>query len=271
MTGTFNLETLLRTDMSHPIPPSIVEEVLANPPFVQVPGANNIRDLGLVPNSPITPGCIYRSAAIHTASPCSLSALSIKMILDLCTEREVTLNPTPPISGVRNVWIAGTQPPSPINMSDFVEDGGRKAWVAAYMEILGTYAPAFRAALQYLLTSPYPSPMLFHCTAGKDRTGVLAALLLSLAGADKQVVAYDYALTRVGIEPSREMLLQMLKLWNTEWSDETLGMQEFIQVKGEYIIGFLEGVKERYGCAEEYVKGVLGFSGEDAEKIKMVY
>lgn len=42
--------------------------------------------------------------------------------------------------------------------------------------------------------------------AGKDRTGVLAFLLLSLAGADPTVVDHDYALTRVGIEPARDLL-----------------------------------------------------------------
>lgn len=46
--------------------------------------------------------------------------------------------------------------------------------------------------------------------AGKDRTGVLAALLLSLAGADSSVVDHDYTLTRIGAEPAREMLTKKL-------------------------------------------------------------
>ena len=112
--------------------------------------------------------------------------------------------------------------------------------------------------------------MLFHCTAGEDRTGVLAALLLALAGAEKEVIAYDYALTRVGIEPEREMLLQMLKLWNAEWSDETPGMQEFIQVKGEFVLGFLEGLEEKHGSVEGYIESVLGFGREDVVNIREV-
>lgn len=46
--------------------------------------------------------------------------------------------------------------------------------------------------------------------AGKDRTGVLAALLLKLAGVDDDTVAEDYALTRVGREPARETVMARL-------------------------------------------------------------
>jgi hypothetical protein len=45
---------------------------------------------------------------------------------------------------------------------------------------------------------------------------VLSVLILSLAGAPRSLIAYDYALTRIGAEPSREMLLQTLKLWNKD-------------------------------------------------------
>jgi hypothetical protein len=47
-------------------------------------------------------------------------------------------------------------------------------------------------------------------TAGKDRTGVLAALLLSLAGADTSTIDRDYAYTRIGIEPARDFLTAKL-------------------------------------------------------------
>lgn len=49
-------------------------------------------------------------------------------------------------------------------------------------------------------------------TGGKDRTDVLATLILRLAGASYQAIVDDYALTRIGVEPAREMMGAMLKL-----------------------------------------------------------
>lgn len=52
--------------------------------------------------------------------------------------------------------------------------------------------------------------MLIHCTAGKDRTGVICALVLSLCGVDDETVASEYALTDAGLASSREKILQHL-------------------------------------------------------------
>jgi protein tyrosine/serine phosphatase len=106
--------------------------------------------------------------------------------------------------------------------------------------------------------------------AGKDRTGVLSAILLALAGIPRDDIAFDYALTRVGIEPARELLVQMLKMWNQEWTAETPGMAEFSSVRGEFILGTLDVMEATYGGVEGYVKG-LGFEDEDLVKIRRVF
>jgi len=63
-----------------------------------------------------------------------------------------------------------------------------------YVELLELGAPAFRAAVEALVEQE-GTPALFHCSAGKDRTGVLAALLLDLAGVPHEAIVADYALT----------------------------------------------------------------------------
>lgn len=47
-------------------------------------------------------------------------------------------------------------------------------------------------------------------SAGKDRTGILAAIILDLAGADAETIDHDYNLTRIGVEPAREFLLKQM-------------------------------------------------------------
>ncbi|KAK4631257.1 hypothetical protein CLAFUW4_02472 [Fulvia fulva] len=76
-----------------------------------------------------------------------------------------------------------------------------------YALMVKTHQPIFKAVFQHMLDRP-GEPFLFHCTVGKDRTGVLAALIQSLAGTSVSDIQRDYALTRVGIEPVKGLLKQ---------------------------------------------------------------
>jgi protein tyrosine/serine phosphatase len=58
--------------------------------------------------------------------------------------------------------------------------------------------PSYRTILLHLANEP-EKPLIVHCTAGKDRTGVICALVLSLCGVDDEVVAHEYSLTEVGL------------------------------------------------------------------------
>jgi protein tyrosine/serine phosphatase len=73
-----------------------------------------------------------------------------------------------------------------------------QGFTRAYFEILKNAPPSYRTILLHLANEP-EKPLIVHCTAGKDRTGVICALVLSLCGVDDEVVAYEYALTEVGL------------------------------------------------------------------------
>jgi hypothetical protein len=70
--------------------------------------------------------------------------------------------------------------------------------VQAYTDILNNAPPSYKKILLHL-ANEHQKPLIVHCTAGKDRTGVICALILSLCGVDDEVVAHEYSLTEVGL------------------------------------------------------------------------
>lgn len=105
---------------------------------------------------------------------------------------------------------------------------------------------------------------------GKDRTGILAALILRLAGSSNDAITNDYVLTRIGVEPARGALASSLNLNPAEGLDagpEKVGMLELCSIRASSMAGFLEAIEELHGGVDGYVRTSLGFSDEDVQKI----
>lgn len=91
-----------------------------------------------------------------------------------------------------------------------------QGFVKAYSRILAlganpdhAYKP-FPTILDHLSSVRPPAPILIHCTAGKDRTGVICALILSLCGVSDEAVAHEYSLTDIGLQPRRDEIVDQL-------------------------------------------------------------
>lgn len=67
----------------------------------------------------------------------------------------------------------------------------------------------FQAMMIFVDEKNYP--VHIHCTQGKDRTGLVSCLLLSIAGVPREIIVRDYAQTQKGLAPIREKMLQELK------------------------------------------------------------
>ncbi len=101
-----------------------------------------------------------------------------------------------------------------------------------------------------ILANPQYYPLLFHCGAGKDRTGVLASILLSLAGvADKDIIA-DYVLTELDGEAFRRRLYS-----DPDITEEEKKLLSFTWwARPEYMQTFLDGLRKEYGGTTGYLK-----------------
>lgn len=266
----YSLSELVNTDIRALIPTPIVEQVLCKEPFTAVPGVINIRDLGVYASPFIGRGVAYRCGALGQVTDEGKTILTkdlgIKLILNLRSGTETSKDPEPDIESVKSLWLPCTQQPLPVDLNGFAGDDGKKGYLKMYGDVLDIYKPSFRAVLEHLRDDR--GPVLFHCSAGKDRTGILAALLMGLAGCSHDTIAQDYALSRIGIEPHRETLLKIWLQWKKDWDMDTPGMVEFFAIKGSIMKTVMEMVDEKYGGMRGYVKHELGFSNEEIEKIK---
>ena len=120
-----------------------------------------------------------------------------------------------------------------------------------YREILRDAGPQIIAALE-VLAAPDALPAVFHCTAGKDRTGVLAALVLSLLGVDEGTVVADYALSGAAMLRLRAKLI----LKYPEGRETLENIDEVFSADPGQMELLLDHLKDEYGSAEAYLAGV---------------
>jgi len=172
------------------------------PRHLDWPACLNARDLGGYPTSD---GCFIRwRALVRSDNLCRLTpegqaalmAYGVQTIIDLRSTYELVIDPSPFASPL-------PQPVEYLNLP-FIDEKDR-ALSAAIDAAASTY-DAYRlmlrgcrsqiAAVVRRVAFAKPGTVLFHCHAGQDRTGLIAALQLSLAGVSAEIVAADYANTR---------------------------------------------------------------------------
>jgi rhodanese-related sulfurtransferase len=176
--------------------------------LIPLDGAFNFRDLGGYPGAGGTVtrwGTLFRSDTLHELSPpdvALLRSMGLATIIDLRTPRELEqtgrgpLAPEPiayrHLSVIRDGGGGGAdgEAVAAPDVDDLTE---RYLW---YLEVGG---PALAEALT-ILGEPDAYPLVFHCAAGKDRTGVLAALVLDLCGVAPEVIVADYLITAERME-----------------------------------------------------------------------
>lgn len=149
----------------------------------------NSRDLGGVPTPNGFVAChrLYRGSQLNTLNEdgCSeFAALGIRSVIDLRTVSEAGVSPTPSCVDAVAKRVAAPMPtPYGVTPAAYITDLEQPTSLRAVFEILG---------------DPAAYPVYFHCIYGRDRTGVLAALLLRLLGVPREVVMAEYLRSNEG-------------------------------------------------------------------------
>ncbi|GKZ84920.1 hypothetical protein AnigIFM56816_010480 [Aspergillus niger] len=290
------LSTIARTPIDEAIAPELLTSALLKTPFVNVPGTFNIRDVGAFAPLHVKPKLIFRSGVLDLTNESSRlrirSELGICKVFDFRRADEVK-EPPFQVDGIELFscpYKDGSEAPSPPVISNFVPTNGKAfshGYRSMYEDILEGYTTGFRKVFNALRTASPGEAVLFHCTAGKDRTGVMAALILDLMGVSAQLIGEEYALTRVGLEPVREKILPAaIKSFggtgatgNNGAIEEvghnaipldlaSPGLRALLSASAAVMVDFVQHLRDKYGGAEGYLKQQLGFLDHEVREIK---
>jgi protein-tyrosine phosphatase len=173
-----------------------------------------------------------------------LGSLGLRTVLDLRTGEEAQIAPSP----VDEVALAGalTMHVSLIG-EDF--DALPADLPGIYDFIVDARGAAIAAAIRSL-ARPGALPALVHCTAGKDRTGIVVALVLAVAGVPDEYVAADYALSSLYLDPRHTSTIGRVQ--------ESTGLGErltaaLLASPPELIIRVIERARQRAGSVADYL------------------
>ena len=122
---------------------------------------------------------------------------------------------------------------------------------AQYLEMVRDAGGQILAALE-VLAAPDALPAVFHCTAGKDRTGVLSAIVLSLLGVDEPTVVADYALSGAAMQRLRAKLIEKYP----EGRETIENIDEVFSAEPAQMELLLDHVRDRYGSVRAYIEGL---------------
>ncbi|KAK0513322.1 hypothetical protein JMJ35_004308 [Cladonia borealis] len=246
---------------------------LPAPPFITVPAIHNFRALHL-PQS--THPILYRSAALSTLTPTGISTLQslhITKIYDLRSHTEAQKHATPAIGGIRLIHtpVFSEQDYSPeavaIRYKNYTSEAGIEGFVAAYTSILESGVRTFTEIFTFLRDAGPGEKCLVHCSAGKDRTGVLCALVLMLAGCGDEEVADEYALSEVGLKELKPVMVERLMAVEGLDADRE-GVERMVGSRRENMLATVGMIEEKFGGVEGYLRGRCGFGEGDLDKIR---
>jgi protein-tyrosine phosphatase len=251
-----------------------------SPDWVELQGSVNARDIGGLPTGDgraVRPGVLIRSANLQHLTEGDVRHLvgerGVRRVVDLRTDVEVDGTGPGPLHDVPDVTIHHLSLyPDLLDQAESVSEAvvalpwhgefatARGPVVSAYLRYLERRPDSLVAALR-AIAEPDGATVV-HCAAGKDRTGVVVALALSVAGVPRDVIAADYAVTESQIAAIVSHLARS-DMYNREVSQP----EKIPPASADIMISVLDAVDEEHGSVEGWL-AAHGWTDADTARLR---
>jgi len=225
------------------------------PPVVGLTGLHNFRDVGGLPAGPgqrVRAGRVYRSDALHRMTAddvVTVRTLGLAAVVDLRAPDEIAHVGTGRIDGLGARYH--NLPTRPAVLGADAPVAGPATAPERYLGYLDE-GPGCFTGLARLLADPAATPLVFFCNAGKDRTGVAAAMVLGILGVPDDSIAADYARTQAALDAiqaaSRRDYPADVRAWRNLSPD-------MAHARAETMHAFLGLLRARHGDWAGYLAG----------------
>lgn len=242
----------------------------------------NFRDLGGMvgkDGKKIAEKRLLRSGELHQISQedkeILLREYHLKAIVDFRGEIEVAQSPDDILPEVRyeNLDILVNSQDKTTDIKDLIKN---RSIIDRYMDDIYRIMVENEGARQGyrhfidILLAEKEGAVLFHCFAGKDRTGIGAAIILEILGVSKNDILTDYLVTNELRKEDNERLINAL-IVNGLPEDQADNLRVALSVKQEYLDVAYEAVEKQYGSFIEYIKQGIGVTEEEIKILQNSY
>ncbi|ASU83116.1 protein-tyrosine-phosphatase [Nocardiopsis gilva YIM 90087] len=245
--------------------------------------APNFRDLGghtTRDGSVVRRGVVYRSDALSNLTDDELHGLGnhlgLRLQVDLRSsfEREAAADRVP--EGVEYVALdvqgdhstgadLAAMLTDPERSTELLSDGGGERFVHEVNRMLVSWDDALAGYRELIrLAATGPAPLVFHCSAGKDRTGWGAALLLALLDVPREAIVADYLASNPRLAQAREWMYGAAERHGV---NRDL-LQPLVEVREEYLRSAFDEADRVYGSFEGYVADGLKIGPETIDALR---
>jgi protein-tyrosine phosphatase len=230
----------------------------------------NVRDLGDLPAGAgrrTRRQALVRSDNLHRLTEEGQAALrdyGVRTIIDLRLAYEVEMHPNP--------FAAGQEPGEPRYLNLPFHDpaidaaiDGAQATQSEYILMVESSKEFVAAAIKAVVAGLEDGGVLVHCHGGKDRTGIIVGLLLSLAGVPREIILEDFALSEARLEASNMAWLEE----QNRKQGQPVDKPEWMFARPEKLGGLLDYLDREYGGVESYLQAA-GVTGADIARIQVL-
>lgn len=251
-------------------------------------GVNNFRDMGGYTSADgrvMRWGHIFRSGHLSDLTDeCGMEMLArdIETVIDFRSDREKDRHPvhwpkswipdyhSVSIGGNAAAWVQELY--AKISKSDFPAEELREQFLLAFRTIPLENIEGLKAFFKTLVDDHKGNAMLFHCTAGKDRTGIAGALLMHALDIDEEQIMEDFLLTNKAID--LEATSAKVSQWLSTKSGRSIDPGDvlpLVGVEADFLEECYTSIRAEYGTIDNYLESALGLTASRRNVLKDLF
>ena len=264
------------------IPAALPQEQRSAHRLLNFEGISNFRDLGGYSTQDgrrVKWGKLYRSGTFAEASRADLaglSALGLETFIDFRSELEKTAEPNrlpePPGFTVIDIPVLDDGNKALVGeVMDRIESGNfdgfdpNQAMLTANRQFASEFTPQFKEFVHTVLQAD-GAPIVWHCSAGKDRSGFAAAILLRILDVPPETIMQDYMASRAPALQSRKGQLRMLELFKGEETARKIAI--LMGVEEAWLEASFAQIDATWGSFDNYVETGLQLNAADIQRLR---